>query len=390
MLIYHQCGHNFVWNIQSLLQDVVGNGLIISPVNVDADRIRDRIPHELLSNSWIDPQFYLPDDSKSKLATYPFFPANVLDGFSTADYQSCAFEVAKACLTFQHSLGLKYLVIPTRYFEDFPDNYLEQLESFYLEPFVKAKYELGLTNPLLLTVITKPLHLESGMPRDELLSWATSYAEVSGIYLILDNNFHSKQIKDPKYLAGALRFIRALRLNDLEVHVGYSGLEGLLLSVADPTSVSVGSYENLRSFDISRLVTREPGSQQYGPRPRVYSGRLLQWIEDTYLPPLRELTPDWKDLFDDSPYKEYLLDSEISLNFQRSELYKHYFLLFSEQIAALPAVQDRAQYIKELVMDAMALFEQIEASGVFLDPNSDRSHLPAWLNALAMYQRQPE
>ena len=114
MLIYHQCGHNFVWNTRSLLEDKAGDGLIISPVNVEADRIRDRIPHELLSNSWMDPQFYLPDDSKSKLVTYPFFPANVLDSFSTADYQSCAFEVAKACLTFQHNLGLKYLVIPTR------------------------------------------------------------------------------------------------------------------------------------------------------------------------------------------------------------------------------------------------------------------------------------
>lgn len=389
MLIYHQCGHNFVWNMQSLLEDRAGDGLIISPVNVEADRIRDRIPRELLSNSWVDPQFYLPDDSKSKLATYPFFPANVLDGFSTTDYQNHAFEVAKACLIFQNDLGLKYLVIPTRYFEDLPDNYLEQLESLFLEPFVKAKRELRLTNPLFLTVITKPLHLEPGMPRDELLSWATSYAEVSGIYLIFDNNFHSKQIKDPKYLADALRFVRALRFNDLEVHIGYSGLEGLLFSVADPTSVSVGSYENLRSFDISRLVTREPSAQQ-GPRPRVYSGRLLQWIEDTALPPLRELMLDWKNLFDDSPYKEYLLDSENSLNFQRSEIYKHYFLLFSKQVAALPAVQHRTQHIKELVMDAMVLFEQIEASGVFLDPNSDHSHLPAWLNALAMYQRQPE
>jgi len=389
MLVYHQCGHNFIWNIQSLLEDEAGAGLIISPVNVEADQIRGRIPPELLSNSWIDPQFYLPGDSRSKLATYPFFPANVLEGFSTADYQSRAYEVAKACLTFQNALGLKYLVIPTRYFEDLPDNYLEQLESLCLEPFVKARYELGLTKPLLLTVMAKPLHLESGMPRDELLSWATSYAEVSGIYLILDNNFHSKHIKDPEYLAGALRFVRALILNDLEVHIGYSGLEGLLLSVADPTSVSVGSYENLRSFGVSRFVTREP-RPQLGPRPRVYSGRLLQWIEDTYLPALRKFMPDWENLFDDSPYKEYLLDSEKSLNFQRSELYKHYFLLFSQQVAALPAVQDRARYIKELVMDAMALFDQIEASGVFLDQNSDRSHLPAWLNALAMYERQPE
>lgn len=389
MLIYHQCGHNFVWNIQSLLEDEAGNGLIISPVNVEADRIADRFPSELLNSSWMDPQFYLPDDNKGQLETYPFFPANVLDGFSTVDYQECAFEVAKACLIFQHNLGLKYLVIPTRYYDDLPDRYLEQLESLCLDPFVRARDELGLTEPLLLTIIAKPLHLEFGMPRDELLSWATSCPEISGIYLIFQNNSRSKQIKDPQFLAGALRFIRALRLNELEVHMGYSGLEGLLFSVADPTSVSVGSYENLRSFSVSRLRTQERKGQQ-GPRPRVYSGLLLQWIEDTVLPPLRELVPDWRDLFDDSPYKEYLLDSESALNFQRRELYKHYFLVFSQQVAMLPAVPDRAPHIRELVMSALALFDKIETSGIFLDSNSDSSHLPVWLNALAMYQRRPE
>lgn len=337
----------------------------------------------------MDPQFYLPDDNKGKLATYPFFPANVIEEFSTADYESHAFEVARECLAFQHDLRLKYLVIPTRFFEDLPDNHLEQLKSLFVEPFIKAKDELGLTQRLLLTVIAKPPHIEPGIVRDELLSWATSYEDVSGIFLILDNSFYSKQIKDPEYLADTLRFVRALRLNDLEVHIGYSGIEGLLYSVADPTSVSVGSYENLRSFGTLRLETRESRVQR-PPRPRVYSGRLLQWIEDTYLLPLRELTPNWTDLFDDSPYKEYLLDAKSSLNFQRSELYKHYFLLFYEKAVSLPVVQQRAQHIRQMALDALDLFEGIKASGVFLDPDSDGSHLPAWLNALAMFERQPE
>ena len=389
MLIYHQCGHNFGWNIQSLQDDGAGEGLIISPVNVESDRIRDRVPEDVLVRSWMDPQFYLPYDSKSKLASYPFFPGNVLEQFTTADFESHAADVAKACLGFQHSLGLRYLVIPTRYFEDLPDNYLGQLDSLFVEPFLEAQHELGLVQPLLLTIIAKPLHIEPGMLRDELLSWATGYQEVTGVYLMFDNNFHSKQIKDAGYLAGALRFVRALRLNDLEVHLGYCGLEGLLLSVADPTSASVGSYENLRSFGTLRLETREPGVRR-GPRARIYSGRLLQWIEDTYLPPLRELTPHWPDFVDDSPYKEYLLNPNSSLSFQRSEIYKHYFRVFSQQVAALPAVPDRAEHLRERVTEALGLFDLIRASGVFLDPDSDHSHLPAWLNALAMFEARPE
>jgi len=41
MFVYHQCGHNTVWNIDSLESEQVGDGLIISPVNIDAEKITE-------------------------------------------------------------------------------------------------------------------------------------------------------------------------------------------------------------------------------------------------------------------------------------------------------------------------------------------------------------
>lgn len=388
MLTYHQCGHNFIWNIDSLRDDDSGEGLIISPVNVEADRIPDRIPEEIRERSWLDPQFYLPHDSKSKLETYDFFPGNVLEDFSTTDFLDHAVEVAHKSLSFQADLSVRYLVIPTRYYDDLPDAYLEQLSEVFVKPFLDAYRDLELEQPILLTVIAKPLHLERGVSRDEILSWATSFDDIHGLYLVFDNDFYTKQIKDPEYLTGQMRFIRAIRDTDLQVHVGYSGLEGLLLSVADPTSVSMGSYENLRSFGTLRLETRDPGPRR-GPRPRIYSATLLQWIEDTFMPPIRELVPDWEGLFDDSPYKDYLLDPASALNFQRSEIYKHYFYLFSRQVAELPDVPARPDHIRAAVEQALARFGDISAARVYLDGDSDGSHLPAWMNALAMFEAEP-
>lgn len=389
MLVYHQCGHNFVWNLQSVEDDAAGEGLIISPVNIEADRIRDRIPEALLRSSWLDPQFYVPHDAKNNLATYPFFPGNVLEHFNTGDYEDHAYDVANECLRFQSGLGLRYLVIPARYFDDLPDRYLEQAQSLFVDPFLSAHRKLNLEESILLTVIVKPIHLEDGPARDELLSWITGIAAIDGVYLIFDNDVYTKQIKDAAYLAGMMRFVRALRLNDLEVHVGYSGLEGLLLSVADPTSVSVGSYENLRSFGTLRLETREPTVRR-APTPRIYSGRLLQWIEHTYLPPLRQLVLEWESLFDDSPYMEYLLDSESPLNFQRAEIYKHYFFIFQQQVKELPPLNERITHVRNLVTNALAYFDDIRSYGVFLDSDSDGSHLPAWMNAVAMFEDKPE
>lgn len=388
MLTYHQCGHNFIWNIDSLRDDGAGDGLIISPVNVEAERIQARIPEDILQVSMIDPQFYLPHDTKNNLATYPFFPGNVVPEFTTSEFESHADEVARECLAFQNGLGLKYHLIPTRYFDDLPDAYLDQLTGLFVQPFIEAHQEAGYEAPLLLTVIAKPVHLERGIQRDELLSWATGFPAINGVYLVFDNDFYTKQIKDAGYLAGQLRFIRAVRRNSMEVHVGYSGLEGLLHSVADPTSISMGSYENLRSFGTLRLETREKTTRR-GPRPRIYSGRLLQSIEDTLMPPIRELVPDWQDFFDDSPYKDYLLDPASALSFQRSEVYKHYFYVKARQVRELPELTDRPDYLRARINEALALFERIRTAGVYLDGDSDGSHLPAWLNALAMYIARP-
>lgn len=389
MLTYHQCGHNFVWNLQSLMEDDVGEGLILSPVNIPAGKIETRIPQEVLGLSWMDPQFYLPHDSKNNLETYSFFPGNLLDQFTTSDFESYSQEAAEGCLSFQNELGLQYAVIPTRYFEDLPSEYLEQLENLFVQPFLEAREQHAPNLPLLLTVIAKRVHLDFGSMRDEILSWATSFPEVEGVYLLFDHNFQSKQIKDPAFLAGALRFIRALRQNGMKVHVGYSGIEGLLYSVADPTSVSVGSYENLRSFGIRRLESQDNRTLR-SPRPRIYSGLLLQWIEDTFLPPISQLVSEWQAYFDDSPYKEYLLTAGSSLNSQRPEVYKHYFHVFDNQVDALPVPALRADHLRSLAIAAMEKFEEIQNSGVVLDPNSDGSHLPAWMNSLAMFEAQPE
>jgi hypothetical protein len=376
-----------VWNIQSYENDSVGAGFIISPVNTKVDDIQRRFDTQKLQNSWFDPQFYLPQDSKSKLETYPFFPGNKLDNFNTSDYIDYSYQVAKECLNFQHEHDFKYLVVPTRYYDDLPEHYIQQMDRLFLDTFVNARKELGFNEPLILTVIAKEIHLElePGYIRDELLTWVTSESDISGVYLIFDNNFQTKQIKDADYLYKALLFIQALRYNNLEVHIGYSGIEGLLYSIADPTSISVGSYENLRSFNLRRFQTLERRGHR-GPNPRIYSGDLLQWIEDSYLPPFRKLVPDWTTLFNYSPYREYLLDEESELNFNRRELYKHYFYIFSDQIAELPPVNQRPNHIRDVVHGALSRFEFIRENNVFLDANSDGSHLPAWLNALAMYE----
>src|SRR5690606_3014820 len=126
MLLFHQVGHNPVWHIKSFLEDNTGDGLIISPVNIDMKKIVSEFSAGVKESSYFDPQFYLFDQPKSKLSTYSFFPGNIKNNFKTEDLLESSKDIATKCLTFQVENNFKYLVIPARYFDNFPTKYYDQ------------------------------------------------------------------------------------------------------------------------------------------------------------------------------------------------------------------------------------------------------------------------
>jgi hypothetical protein len=223
--------------------------------------------------------------------------------------------------------------------------------------------------------------------RDEVLNWVTSHQNIEGVYLIFENNFTSKQIKDFDYLLNALKFIKILKDNQMEVHLGYSNTEALLYSIAMPDSVSVGSYENLRSFGIKRFQDLEK-SQMRPPNARLYSSHLLQWIDYEYIQAMKSLVPDYADFFDDSEYKPLMFTPEFKWHFAKSEPYKHYFYIFNRQIKGLPASQqDRIDQMKGAIKNALSLFKEIE-DVILLDDDSNGSHLPTWFNIINAFQKE--
>jgi hypothetical protein len=386
MKVLHQTGHNWKWNLDSLCDDQAGAGLILSPVNIPSGKL-SMVPPHLRPESFFDPQVYLPKDVKGQLATYKYFPGNLQSGIQTTDYEQIAATSARECIKLQllHKLG--YVTIPTRYYEELPSTYLKQWREFFVEPFLEYYKEVGSEKPILLTVIAKPIQLTDPEQKSDLLNWITGIQELTGVYLILENSFPSKQIKDAQYLASAMEFMHALRMNRLEVHLGYMNTEAFLYSIADPTSVSIGSYENLRSFGIRRFVDEEKKPMR-GPNPRLYSGALLQWIDYGYVEAMRSLYADFSEIVESSPYKPLMFTSAFKWHFQNPNLYKHYFKVFDAQVAALPAGQSaRIEHVNNRMEVARQRFDAIRQSGVVLDSDSDGSHLPFWMTAVNLYKK---
>ncbi len=386
MKIYHQTGHRYQWNLQSFVEDRTAHGLILSPVNIDSEKIKE-IDRKIKEKSFFDPQYYLLKDCKGKLSTYDFFPANMKKGIKTSDYENLSDLSAEICIKFQLSEGFEYIVIPTRYYDELPSNYFEKMSEFFVEPFIKYINSKKIKKRILLTVIIKQIQIMDEEKRNEILNWITGIQEISGVYIIFENTYTSKQIKDSTYLLNVLTIIKALKDNDLEVHIGYNNTEGFIYSIANPESVCIGSYENLRSFNIKRFIAAESSVMQ-GPRARLYSRKLLQWIDYGYIGGIQKLYKDWNLIFEDSKYRPLMFKPDFKWHFQKKEPYMHYFLMFHKQLLELPEViTERIKYVKEKIEYAMITFDKIKESGVVLDSDSDGSHLPFWLTSINMYEK---
>ena len=385
MKVYQQTGFRDKWNIESF-QSGVGDGLIYSPINIDADKLLG-FDSSLKATGFLDPQLYLLNEAKGTLDTYPYFPGNLKSDFTTSDLDDSHIKLAQACVDYQVNNNFLYLIIPTRYYLDNPSTYFIQSTDFFVLPFCDYVKEIKVENKILLSVIVKSIMLSDEEKRNEVLNWITSHQNINGVYLIFENNFPSKQIKDFEYLLNALKFIKILKENLLEVHLGYTNTEALLYSIAMPDSITVGAYENLRSFGIKRFKDLENGPMR-PPNARLYSSKLLQWIDYKYIQAMEKLIPDYSTYFDDSDFKPLIFIPEFKWHFAKSEPYKHYFYVFDLQIKNLPETQEnRIQDLKSQIKNSLSLFSKIE-SEVLLDEDSDGSHLPTWFNVINAFQKE--
>lgn len=380
--VYHQIGYNSIWNFQSLKDDNTGQGVVFSPRFLSPDDIK-KLPGQVVRNSIFDPQFFQPNTALGKLAEYDFFPDRVAAGFKTSDYsEDFAKESAERCVDFQIENDFRYVVIPTRYSTGMPTSFIDNQQELFVNPFLSALSERQSSKKVVLQLVLNDNMVKDGEYAADLLNWVTGIEMLSGVYLIVEVNPRPKQIADTDLLFATLMFIDALVQNGLEVILGYLNTEAVLLSIAHPTIVTIGIYENTRMFNIRNFEEREKTKQQ-GPTARLYVSKLLQWVSHPYIGAIRRALKDEPNIFDSNKYQAQMFQPSYRWHFTKPELYKHGLLVLEQQLRNIGTLegQERFEAVREIIRNAMSYYDRIEAGGVVLDRDSSGQHLPAWLTA---------
>jgi hypothetical protein len=289
--IYHQLGHRYQWSIESLLSEQTGDGAIIAPRYMTPAKVA-ALPASLRAQSIFDPQFFLPASTRGALPTYSFFPQVMAEGFSTTEWDGAlADECARRCLGFQDDCGFESLVIPTRFRDGMPSDFVDSQQGSFVGPFMSAYARLGTTKPILLQLVLTDQMLKDRNYRRDLLNWITGIEDIAGVYLITHISNRRKQVTDIDFLLAMLSFIRSIKTAGMQVILGYLNTEAILLLASDPDAVTMGSYENLRMFGHCHTKTTTTTAKcEEGLTPESTSAVFFNGSRTTMLEPSPELS----------------------------------------------------------------------------------------------------
>jgi len=388
MKIFHQCGHNAIWNRKAFAEQGNGEGLIISPVHESITQV-DSYDEAIKEASIFDPQFYLPNSQKTKLQEYPFFPDVVSRGFQTSTFEVRALDAARLCLEFQIQQRFGRILIPARHFDQMVTDYCPRQEAYSVVPHLTALAELeGHGRPVYITLPVTSHMIADQAYRTEILNWITSFPEVDGVYLIVSDDRKSKQIVKSEAIFDLLVFVKEIRDADLGVLVGYCNSESVLFSMIEGVEVTFGAYENTRIFSIEKFVVSD--DEQRGPRPRIYLDGLHNWVQLEQAREIRSAAPEvWREVYQPTDESEEALNSPTPWHFGKSQLYMHHFSNMQEVVDNLDGISPIEAHtaLRSRIRAAGEYYEEIESSYVDLERQGAGTHITPWLSAINRYAR---
>jgi hypothetical protein len=391
MKIYHQLGHNYKWALDAHFQNDIGDGFIFSAYSFKYDKFGNSIssykPEKYLSKSMIDLQFYGKKTSTEggQLYTYPFHPTNLGGGDST---NVEGVELIDKAIEYQVGYGLKNIIIPVFYHD--ADDFEKLLEYIKLInnrlKKKKDKKKTGnekylMTIPLSNGLITNDDYVE------ELLQALTHMSIIfDGYYIVCDAKpeYKKKISIDYIYYDNLLKIFTILKSQNFITCHGYANWDALVFNaLCNIDYVTIGTYENLRNFNIKRFTEDLAGGPSKG---WYFSEKLLNFVRAQELIKLRRsgclnLIANEKNIFSD-----IVLDKGYDWNTHKPDVHKNYLLSISKLLSDLPqssSIQKRAKIFLKKINKARELYESLANDyNVYLLDESGDYHLATWVSII--------
>ena len=280
MATYHQMGHHS----ENLISD--GNlcsykGAVLSPVNIDEERMRVSIAHRRSDNFEMifDPQLYFPSTDRGYLPEWSYFPSDVdtAEQSSIRWWRNIVNRLSGTIERLQPHAACSPAIVPRVYSNEY---YMlnQQVASLLQERLARHGIEV------LQTLIVSLSELSEERRSAEIASIATS-STVNRVYLVLIADLAPRyELQDTNGIKGAMKLIRYLSSAGVHILVSFSSSDQLLWKFSGAQDCATGKFFNLRRFTPSRF--KEP-SEGGGQIPYWFEESLMGYIRESDLERIR-------------------------------------------------------------------------------------------------------
>lgn len=390
MKIYHQLGHNHKWALDAYFQNNIGDGFIFSAFSFKYGKLENGVssykPDQYLSKSMVDLQFYGSKKTVGgQLESYPFNPINLNYSDSTV---VAGTELIEKAIAYQESLGLRNVIIPLFYHEasDFGkfQKYLKKINKIVIK-----KKNKGSKSKYFMTVPFSNIAILNDDYVEELLQAATDMPIVfDGYYVVCDSRpeYKKKVSIDYDYYANLIKVFQVLKAQRFATVFGYSNWDALIFaSLCDIDYITIGTYENLRNFNIQRFTESQGGGPSNG---WYFSEKLLNFVKAQEIKKLRRSSRLDSIANDKNIFSDIILNKDYVWNTHKPDVHKNYLLAISrllEEVASIASVSQRAIFFQKKIDQARQLYRELASHRVFLNDESGDYHLGAWDSIIKMH-----
>jgi hypothetical protein len=382
MKITHALGHNSNWNIDSYFKQDVGDYFLITAfthgVNFDSKPLLKKV----LDNSMIDLQFYGKNANiqKGKLDEFPFHTSNSGENEITSVYfENCA----KQAIQFQIERNFKNIIVPLFYENDDIQDIIYTIKTLnkYVSKLDNGKYKFFMTLPLANHII-----IDDDKVEEILFNCTDMDICFDGYFITCENKpeTRKKLTTDIKIFKNLTRVFKTLKQQEFETIYAYANWDALIyLAQTDIDYLTIGTYENLRNFDIKRFTEDVSGG---GSKGYYFSEKLLNMVRADDVTLVRDtdnlnIIRNEKNIFSDIILKE-----GYPWNIHKPDVNKNYLFSISQLLKKVSSITDlefRKVYVMDLIEKAIKNYNYLEGNSVFLNNESSNYHLNIWKTYLA-------
>jgi len=390
MNIYHQLGHNYKWALDSYFQNNIGDGFIFSAFSFKYGKLEKGVssykPDQYLNKSMLDLQFYGSKKTVGgQLGSYPFNPINMSNSASTL---VAGTEFIKKAIIYQESLGLRNIIIPVFYHEvsDF-----EKFKKYLIKinKIIVSRKDKGNRSKYFMTIPFSNSAILNNDYVEDLLQATTDMPIVfDGYYVVCDSKpeYKKKISIDYDYYTNLIKVFRVLNGQGFTTVYGYSNWDALIITtLCNIDYITIGTYENLRNFNIRRYTEPSGGGASKG---WYFSEKLLNFIRAEEIKHLRRqnclnLIANEKNIFSD-----IILNKNYVWNTHKPDVHKNYLLAISrllKDVASISSLSQRMGFFQKKINQARKLYGELYDRGVFLNDESSDYHLGTWDSIIKTY-----